>query len=272
MLYSRVGEGFFDFFDIQVIDGRDFSPVYSSEVSDERIINETAAKQLGWASPVGRQIYSPVFKKTYTIIGVVKDFNIRSLHGEIKPAIFEIDPNSSAYFFVRISPDNIPGTIAFIEKKWLTYSPQIIFQYTFLDDQIESLYQEEQKAGKIVGYAAFIAILLAVLGLFGLSTFTAEQRIKEIGIRKTLGATVPNIVLLLSRDFMKLFVIANIVALPIAFIVSENWLRNFAYRISLDWWIFALAASIIFAISFITISYQSIKAASANPVEALKYE
>ena len=272
--FSEVGEDFFGFFDIQFIEGRNFLPPPPNPLSrsNERIINESAARQLNWEFPVGKQIYYPSFDETYTIVGVVKDFNIRSLHEEIKPTVFEIDPNSSAYFYVKISPEDIAGTIAFIESKWQTYSPQLILQYTFLDDQIASLYQEEQKAGKIVGYAAFIAILLAALGLFGLSTFTAEQRIKEIGIRKTLGATVPNIVLLLSRDFMKLFVIANIVALPVAFIVSENWLRNFAYRISLDWWIFALAASIIFAISFITISYQSIKAASANPVEALKYE
>jgi putative ABC transport system permease protein len=167
----------------------------------------------------------------------------------------------------------VPETIAFLEKKWRELPTHLIFFYRFIDDSLENfLYRKDREVGRVFTFSSILAIVLACLGLFGLVSFTAERRIKEIGIRKVLGASVPNIVLLLSKDFSRLVLIANLIGWPIGYYVMHRWLENFAYRIGIGWWVLVLAAAVVFVITLLTISYQSLKAANTNPSITLRYE
>jgi len=206
------------------------------------------------------------------VIGVVKDFHNGSLHEEIRPTIYRYRDRHGE-ILLRISPDDVQETLAFLENKWRTLPTHLIFFYYFIDTALENqAYQGDKREGKIFTYAAILAIVLACLGLFGLASYTAERRIKEIGIRKVLGASVSSIILLLNKDFSLLVLIANVAAWPIGYYVMHRWLQDFAYRAGIAWWIFVLAAVMAFVISLLTISYQSIKAAITNPVNTLRYE
>jgi len=274
----EVGEDFFDFFKIEFVAGRDFSKKIASDTTSAIILNETAVKSLGWEYPVGKQIKSSRFagreqdSASATVIGVVKDFHNGSLHEEIRPTVYRYWPRHGE-ILLRISPDNVQETLAFLENKWRTLPTHLIFFYFFIDTSLENqAYQGDKREGKIFTYAAILAIVLACLGLFGLASYTAERRIKEIGIRKVLGASVSSIILLLNKDFSMLVLIANVVAWPIGYYVMHRWLQDFAYRAGIAWWIFVLASVMAFVISLLTISYQSIKAAITNPVNTLRYE
>lgn len=235
------------------------------------MINETAAKALGWSpqQAIGKTISKGV---TGEIKAVVKDFHIASLHEPIKPVVIFLDPNFVNDFFIKISGKNIPATIQFLQTVWKERVPQQPFEYHFLDDDYNHLYIAEQRTAQVFGAFSTIAILLACLGLFALAAFTTIQRTKEIGIRKVLGASLANVTLLISAEFIKLVFAAIIIATPLAWLASQKWIQNFAYRINLHWWVFAVAGICAVIIALATVSFHAIKAAMANPVKSLRAE
>lgn len=237
-----VGYDFIDFFGIDVIDGRNFSSEIPTDIEEALILTESAVKKIGWKSVIGKRINCDWTMLKGTVIGVVKDFHTKSLHDEIPPSIFKLRTDSYYYFLIRISPNDIHGTIAYLEEKWRDYSPQLIFNYSFLDDKFSAFYREEERTSKVFKFATFLSVFLACLGLFGLASFSAERRFKEIGIRRALGATVPGIIILLSKDFTKLVIAANVIAWPIAYLIMDRWwLQNFAYKVNIGLWVFLLA-------------------------------
>lgn len=270
----EVSESFYDFYGIEIVAGRSFSPDISTDAMESVMLNETAVKKIGWDDPLGKEINVDFMGTGGKVIGIVKDFNAGSLHKGIEPTVFQINLfKLYIYVSVRIRPEDVQGTIAFLENKWNEYSPDTIFRYSFLNDVIAAQYEKEKKEIKIVAFSSILAIILASLGLFGLASFTAERRTKEIGIRRALGATVPGIVMLLSKDFAKLVLAANVIAWPVAYLIMDRWwLQNFAYKVNIGWWVFVLAGILTLAIALITISYQSIKAATANPIDSLRFE
>lgn len=250
--------------------GRNFSKDFGTDTS-AIIINETAAKFLGHADPIGKKIYSLGSTASYTIIGVVKNFNFESLHKTVGPLAFFLG-RSSGLVSLKVKAANIPAILKTVEAKWKAMAPGMPFSYRFMDDSFEAMYQSEQRAGKIALIFSTLAIVIACLGLFGLATFIAEQRTKEIGIRKVLGANVSGIVRLLSRNFVWLVIIAFVIATPVAWWVMNKWLQDFAYRIQLSWWIFLVAGLAALLIALFTVSFQAFKAAIANPVKNLRTE
>jgi putative ABC transport system permease protein len=261
---------------MELIAGRNFSKEFPSDSSDAVIVNEALAKEFGWDDAIGRKISG--FRNVQgleepTVIGVVKDFHFLSLHNEIAPVILHVNPNwPIRYILVKIANANVPQTLALLRDTWHRVSPNAPFEFYFLDEDVENQYRAETRWGKIVGYASVLAIFIACLGLFGLATLTAAKRIKEIGIRKVLGASVAGLAGLLSKDFVKLVLAANLIAWPIAWYAMNKWLQNFAYRTDINWWVFALAGGLALLTALLTVSTQAIKATLANPVEALRYE
>lgn len=262
---------FFNFFGIDIVEGRDFSKDISSDGESAFILNEAAVKKIGWKSPIGKQIRCDGFGVKGLVVGVVKDFHNRSLHEEIKSSLYRVN---LPYFslFVRIQTRDIQAMTSFLEKKMREFSSAFTFSYSFLDEDIALLYRGEKKIGQVFSFSSFLAIFIACLGLFALTSFSVEQRVKEIGIRKVLGASGSKIVLLLSKEFMKLVIISNIIAWPVAYFVMFRWLQSFAYRINIGIGTFMLAAFLAIIITMFTVSYQTIKAALANPVDSLRYE
>ncbi|MDB5119925.1 MAG: hypothetical protein JWN56_1143 [Sphingobacteriales bacterium] len=235
------------------------------------ILNETAVSQLNIPKPIIGQRFT--FKgRTGQIVGVVKDFNFKSLHSKTSSLIAFNDPTWFNYFMVRIAPGNMDKSISVLKDAWKELLPNNPLEYKFLDDSFNENYREDQRASFLILVFAIIAILISSLGLFGLSAFTAEQRKKEIGIRKVLGATVANITGLLSKDFVKLVGISIIIATPLAFWAMNKWIQNFAYRIEIVWWMFAAAGLLALLIALLTTSFQAVKAALSNPVKSLRTE
>ena len=237
------------------------------------ILNETAVKKLGWGdseNAIGKPfIYG---NRQVKIIGVVKDFHFESLHNEITPIAFFIFPRLFQRISVKMKPVETSAAIEFIRQKWNEFSPNYPFDYTFIEDRYEQRYQSEKKLSQVLTYFSVLAVLIACLGLVGLTSFTAEQKTKEIGIRKVLGASVNSIIFLLVRKFSIWVIAANIFAWPVSFYIMNRWLQNFAYRIDMTIFTFLFSALIALLITVITVSYQSVKAAVANPVKSLKYE
>jgi putative ABC transport system permease protein len=205
-------------------------------------------------------------------VGITKDFHFTSMRNEIKPFAFFVNPNAQGTFLVKLAGNNIAGTLAQMERKWKQFPTERAFEYSFLDETFAKLYQSESRFQKVFISLVILGIFIACLGLLGLATFAAQQRIKEIGIRKVLGASVASVVTLLSKDFLKLVCIAFIVASPIAWYAVHRWLQDFAYRIDVKWWVFPLAGIIAILIALLTISFQAIKAAMSNPVKSLRTE
>ena len=261
---------------MQIVQGRDFSRDFGSD-SSGIILNETAAKLFGGTNLIGKRILqftNPQEKtsmKTYTVIGVVKNFHFESLRRNISALAMVLDANSGAASF-RLNGTNIPALVSQIETKWKQVAPSQPFSYAFLEDSFDAMYRAEQRIGTIALTFAVLAILIACLGLFGLATFMAEQRTKEIGVRKVLGASVFSIVGLLSKDFLRLVLIAIFIASPLAWYAMSQWLKDFAYKIDIEWWYFALAGALAVGIALLTVSFQSIKAALMNPVKSLRSE
>lgn len=269
---------FFDLFGLNVVEGRTFSRNFKTDEFSTCVINEAAAKELGQESPVGKFLHNrsvngssfPV--NDIKIIGVVKDFHLQSLHEQIRPLIFGWNDPWLWMASVKISSNNIPETIEYIKNLWFEYSPEFPLEYHFFDETFNAQYKSEERFGKIFGYFAILGIFIACLGLFGLASFMAEQRTKEIGIRKVLGASVAKVVSILTQDFIKWVLIANVIAWPIAYLVMNKWLQNFAYKTNIGLVLFLCSAILVLLIALVTVSYQSIKAALANPVKSLKYE
>lgn len=263
---------------MQIVKGRNFSLDFISD-STAIIINETAASLLGFKDPLNQKMYRPggyaanggFTSVEYHVIGVVKDFNFSSMHDKVGPLIIELGENYGR-IAMRVNAKNIAGLISQVENKWNSMAPGQPFSYTFLDADFNKMYNAEQRTGKLFITFAVFAIFIACLGLFGLVTYAAEQRVKEIGIRKVLGARVSEIVAMISKDFVKLVLIASVVAFPIAWWAMNRWLQSFAYRVNISWRVFALAALLTIVIALITVSFQAIKAAFANPVKSLRTE
>jgi len=258
---------------MEIIKGRNFSRDFGTD-SSAIIINETTAKIIGYKDPIGKQLFRSVDNgriKAFTIIGLVKNFNFETLHHEVGPLSFLLSTGAGLASF-KIKTGNINQLVAQIESKWKSMAPGLPFSYRFLDDSFDEMYRSEQRVGKIALVFSVLAIFIACLGLFGLATFIAEQRTKEIGIRKVLGASVQGIVQMLSKDFMKLVAIAFVLAAPAAWYFMHKWLQDFAYRINISWWIFVAAGLAALLIALVTVSFQAIRAAISNPVNSLRTE
>jgi len=270
--YTFAHLDYFETFGMAIVDGRSFSKDFATD-RHNYVINEEAAKYMNMVNPVGQRL--TFWQQEGQIIGVVKDFHQVSLHREILPQVFTINPrhfNELKYIFIKINSANIPETIAHIKGTAERLAPNFPFEYSFLDQGIGDLYESEQRLGRILGYFALLAIFISCLGIFGLSAFTAEQRTKEIGIRKILGSSVASIFILLSREFSKWIVLANIIAVPMTWLAMNKWLQSFAYRTGISPDIFILSGLLSLAIAAFPVSYQTLRAASSNPVEALRYE
>ncbi len=260
---------------MQIAKGRNFSKDFGGD-SSAVIINEATEKNLGWDDPIGKKIYSNYYSPNnsmvgYTIIGVVKDFNYSSLKQNVGMLGLFLKQSTGLISF-KVNASNIPDVLKQVENKWKAMAPGMPYSYRFLDDAFNEMYSSEQKIGKIILIFSTLAILIACLGLFGLSTFIAEQRTKEIGIRKVLGSSVSGIVQLLSKDFIRLVAIAFVIAAPLAWWAMNKWLQDFANRTSISWWIFLLAGILAFVIAIATVSFQAVKAALMNPVKSLRTE
>lgn len=267
---TSAGYDFIETFNMEIVKGRSFSKEFSSDEEEAIVINETAEKVIGIEDPVGKQL---VFgESAVTIIGVVKDYHFKSLHSEIEPLVLAIVPDLFRYVFVKLDTADIQNTLIDIESTWKSFFPDTPFEFHFLDEAYDKLYRSEQRMGSLFNTFTILAIVISCLGLFGLASFMAEKRTKEIGIRKVLGASIAGIIILLNKQFTRWVLIANVVAWPIAYYVMSKWLQGFAYRINLEIWIFALAALAALVIAVFTVSYQSVRAALANPVDSLRYE
>ncbi|RYU92434.1 ABC transporter permease [Mucilaginibacter terrigena] len=274
----QVDEDFIPTLQIKMAGGRNFSKDVTTDVKDAIIVNETLVKELGWKDAVGRRVRTGVDEQgkiiEQTIVGVVKDFNTYSLQHKISPMVLNMpsQANDKDNLYVRIARGNVQASLDYISKVYSTFDIENKAEFHFLDQNFAAQYQTEQKQGTILLIFTILAISIACLGLFGLVTFTAEQRVKEIGIRKVLGASVGSIVSLLSTDLMRLVIIATLIACPIAWFAMDKWLQDFAYKISINWWVFLLAGGSAALIALITVSVQSIKAALTNPVKSLRSE
>jgi len=273
MNWDIVDFGYFETLKMDMVQGRGFSREFATDASEAYIVNEEAVKLMGMESPVGKRL--SVFRNEGKIIGVVKNFNFKSLHHEIRPFVYMMNPSwisAMDCMFIRVAPDNISATLKYIESTCKQINPAYPLRYQFFGEWLERLYRNEQRMGRIVGYFTFLAIAISCLGLFGMASFMTEQRTKEIGIRKVLGAPVSRIILLLSADFTKWVLAANIIAWPLAYFAISKWLENFAYRTNLNMSIFVLSGVLALVTALLTVSYQTLIAALANPVESLRYE
>jgi len=256
---------------MKLLNGRDFSGSLSTD-SSAIILNETAIGMMGLGKdPLNKELDDG--NKKYHIIGIVKDFNFNSLRNNITPLVLVMGHGEAhSVLCVRLTAEQLPALLAQVTAKWKQFSPGLPFDYSFMDQDFDAIYQAEQRMGRVFAAFATLAILIACLGLFGLAAYAAEQRNKEISIRKVLGANVSTIVALLSRDFIKLVMISILVATPLAWLIMYKWLQGFAYRQDMQWWVVVWAALGALLIAFATVSYQSVKAAIANPIKNLRSE
>ena len=260
-------------YSMKMVAGRAFSRDFKTDTTQAMVLNESAVKLLGYASPgdaVGKRFRQ--WGREGKIIGVMKDFHFRSLQQEIKPLSMRIEPNGCHLISANITGNNVPATLAAIEEKWKTLIPNRPFNYFFLDEFFDRQYRSEQRFGNLFLNFAILAIFISCLGLLGLASYSTYQRTREIGIRKVMGASVSGIVHLLSKEFLALLFIAFVIASPIAWLVMHRWLEDFSYRIGIHWWIFMVSGTIAFLVAIFTVSFQAIKAALANPVTSLRTE
>ncbi|HEX8678216.1 MAG TPA: FtsX-like permease family protein, partial [Segetibacter sp.] len=267
---------------LKLIAGRDFSKNFSTDAEEAFIINETGVKELGFGSPqnaLGQRLnwnkwvpdsVNPV--KKGKVIGVVKDFHYKSLHEKVTVSVLQIYPPIVYKMAVKLKTADIKNTLAYLTNTWNKYTPEYPLDYKFMDESFAEMYKSEDKLSRLLSIFTVMAIFVGCLGLFGLAAFSAGQRTKEISIRKVLGASVLNIVAMLSKNFLKPVFIASLIAFPIAWWAMNNWLEDFEYRVTISWWVFGIAAIAAFIIALITVSFQSIKAATANPVKSLRTE
>ena len=264
---NGIDKDFIPLMKMKIVQGSNFSG--SPADSAHFILNETAVRQAGIKDPVGKSF--TLWQNKGTIIGVVKDFNYASLKTAIEPAIFYYDPRGWA-MYVKTTGKDAPKAIAAAQKIWKGYTSEFPFEYSFLDDDFNRMYKDDQRTGTLFNVFAIAAILISCLGLFGLATYTAQVKTKEIGIRKVLGASVISLIRLLSKEFIVLVVTAFVIATPIAWYFMSKWLRDFAYRININWWIFLLTGLLAIFIALLTVGFQALKAAAANPVKSLRTE
>ncbi len=264
-----VGYDFIKTMNIELKEGRDFSKDFATD-SVAYIVNESAIQAMGMQEPLGKDISFRLGMGK--IIGIIKDFHLQSLHVPIRPLVMMLIPKNANHIFIRTQDGKIAEALEKIEKTFLKYNPNFPFEYHFLEDQFEQQYKSENLVGQLSSWFAFVATAISCLGLFGLALFSVEVRRKEIGVRKILGASAFNIILLLSKDFLKLVLIANLIAVPVAWWALNHWLQSFAYRTNVSWWAFILTTAISLVVSLFTVGFQSIKAAQSPPVKALRAE
>ncbi|HEY1200566.1 MAG TPA: FtsX-like permease family protein, partial [Niastella sp.] len=259
---------------LKIIAGRDFSPAFITDSTGAVLINHTAAKQLGYSpqQAVGKWINITGVKERRTIVGVVEDYHFTSLKNAITPLVISTQKDDRRLMLIRLHTNDLPATIERIKKAYNSVAPDYPFAFDFLDERFNKLYKAEIKQETLLSVFSIIAIGIACLGLFGLASYTAIKRTKEIGVRKVLGSSIENIVLLLSKDLLKPVLLGTLIAIPAGYFVMQNWLQNFAYRTTIHWWLFGAAAMIAVLIALITVSVQAIKAALVNPVKSLRSE
>ena len=272
MRFMAVDEDFLDTFEIDMIAGRNLNKDIASDSTSAFILNETAVKQLGWKDPVGKQFTWLLPDRRGTVIGVVRDFHLRSLHEEIEPIFICKWQEKWNWLSVKIGPENVPSTIDFMESKWKQFIPNRPFESWFLSENLEGFYLREIKIFSVLEIFSLLASFVACMGLFGLANFSVEQRIKEIGIRKVLGANLVDIFTLLSKEFLKLIALAYVLALPLAYYAGEQWLQNFAYRIDQSILVFIIGATSGIIVTLLIVGYQAGKAWSEDPVKMLRQE
>lgn len=278
VVMASAGDDYVETLGIELLTGRSFTKAFTSD-SAAVVLNESAVKHFGYTvgNAVGRNIFFEWQNKKYTmnIIGVVKDYHFQSLHQEIKPMALTIAPifePPNGYLIVHVKSNDYPELIASFQKSWAKINPHSPFEYSFLDQDFQKNYEKDNRTAQLIRYFTVIAVVIACLGLFGLATFTAEQRRKEIGVRKVLGAGVAQLVALLSGDFIKLVTVAIVLAIPVAYYMMNTWLQSFAYRIDMEWWVFVVAGLIAILIALFTVSFQAIRASMVNPVKSLRSE
>ena len=255
---------------IEMADGRAPSVEFATDTSSAFIVNEEVVKIMGVESAVGQR-FSFVGVEGQ-IIGVMKNFHFQSVQYDIEPLALRVNPNRVNYAVIRLQAGRPQESLDYVETTWKRLIPDYPFDYRFLDEDFDQMYSDEARMGTLLQSFALLAVVIACLGLFGLASFTAEQRTKEIGVRKVLGASVTSIVLLLSTEFAKWVLVANVIAWPISYFILSGWLEGFAYRTSLAWWIFALSGLLALVVALVTVCFQSVKAAFTNPADALHYE
>jgi ABC-type antimicrobial peptide transport system permease subunit len=265
--------------EIEIARGRDFTKDISTDAEGALLMNQAMVDRLGWKDGVGEQAelffkeggkILPMYQTV--VVGVIDNFNFRDLTTPMQPILIKIDPRRFNHIFARIDSRRIAESIDFLKNTWNGFQFEQPFEFTFLADDMNRVYKSVENFAAVARYGTLFAIFIACLGLFGLASFTVEKRTKEIGIRKVLGATVPKLIQLISREFLTLVLLANIIAWPVAYYAMKVWLQNFAYRTSIEFWTFLVAAGLAFLIALLTVSYQSLKAALANPIESLRYE
>lgn len=264
---------------LNLLEGRDFSEAFSTDEASAFIINQKAAEKFGWENPIGEELtlrfyLNDLVEKKGTVIGVVQDFQYHSLHSEIDPVLIQVESVTyyHDYLAIRIAPQNMNATLSQIEEKWASFNPNRPFEYTFLDDTFDVMYKSEQQLSLVFNLFAIIAIAIACLGLFGLASYSTEQRFRELGVRKVLGASVTDILTLLSKDFLKLVVIGFLISIPVGLYSMNQWLKNFADRIDIGFGIFFFVGIVAISVAVIAVSYQTIRAALMNPVDSLRSE
>jgi putative ABC transport system permease protein len=275
--YTVVDYDFFKTFDMKILQGRVFSREFPTDEKTACIINETAAERMGLENPVGTRIYMahPAWDESFRpaqVIGVVRDFHARSLHTAIRPFVFRMHRPWHQYAFIKIDGARIKETLARIEDTFKAYSPGYPYRFEFMDEAFNRQYLSERQLGKLFNGFSLLSVLIACLGLFGLASYTTERKTKEIGIRKVLGASVPGIVFLTLREFIKWVVLSNLIAWPAAYYMMHLWLREFAYKVSVGPLVFGLSAALTLVVALATVSYHSLRAALAHPVDSLRYE
>ncbi|MEN6310264.1 MAG: FtsX-like permease family protein, partial [Acidobacteriota bacterium] len=275
--FVRILLGFVDFdftetMNIPLAAGRPFNDKYSMDKGKTFLVNEEVPKVMGLdaATAVGKR--GNCAGRDGTIVGVMKNFHFQSARVAIEPLALVVAPESAQFAVVRLTAGDVPASLEAVKAGWLAVNPQSPFDYRFFDQDFDEMYRADERTGMILRIFTAVAVMIACLGLFGLASFMAEQRTKEIGIRKVLGASAPSVLVLLSKDFAKWVLVANLLAWPAAYFIMRNWLRGYAYRAEIAWWLFVLAGAGTLAIALLTVSFQSLRAAQADPVRALKYE
>ncbi len=263
---------------MEIVAGRDFSEKILSDTINSVLVNEAAVKRMGWKEPLGKKVMLGSLPQdgqqappTAQVVGVVKDFHQQSLYNPIEPLVMFYQP-ALAVTHIKIAAQDADKTLAFIKQKWADTYPDKVFEYSFLDQDFESAYHNDVLRGQIFTTFSILTILIACLGLFGLATFTTEQRVKEIGVRKVLGASVSSVVVLLSKDFTKLVLLSFPIAIPVAYYSMYRWLQSFPYKTDIHVWVFVAACLLTLLICWATVMYQSVKAALMNPVKSLRSE
>lgn len=271
--YETVDEAYIPMLKIPIVAGRNFSKEFPGDATGSILVNEAFVKKAGWTNPIGETVNFFYNNEVYTVVGVVKDHHSRSLTEKIEPQLFTMKPdNEYGLYLLKIKPGTVSEVMPFIQETFTKFYPLHPYNYVFKDQEKQHAYAQEAKWKQIILFGAILTIFISCIGLFGLSVLAAEKRTKEIGIRKVLGASVNSIVTILSKDFLKLVIIALVIAVPAAWTVSNKWLENYPYRTTIGWQMFAAAGIVVIVVALVTVSFQAIKAAVGNPVKALRTE